>query len=136
MKHLVFLLLLLPLSLISWKQPESQHVRHASFQSVSAPTDTIRLHEMRFADFMSPNGDGYNDRFVITHIAEYPANILKIFNRWGDMVYMAEPYENEFDGYSNVSGAQLNNKLADGVYFFEFSDGLGNKVNGNLTIKR
>ncbi|HLG35528.1 MAG TPA: gliding motility-associated C-terminal domain-containing protein, partial [Bacteroidia bacterium] len=62
----------------------------------------------------SPNGDGYNDHFVI-HCIEYSFNRdnkLIIFNRWGNEVYSKDDYLNEWYGQNNDGGL-----LPDGTYF-------------------
>ncbi|PVW12833.1 Ig-like domain-containing protein [Marixanthomonas spongiae] len=67
----------------------------------------------------TPNGDGVNDRFVISCIENYPNNKLQIFNRYGSVVYKANNYSNEWDGRANVSG--ISNKgevLPAGTYFY------------------
>ena len=61
----------------------------------------------------SPNGDGIGDFFTIENIAYYPANELKIFNRWGNMVFERIGYANNWNGES-LEGQ----KLPDGTYFF------------------
>ena len=48
-------------------------------------------------DAFSPNGDGTNDVFVITNIEYYPSNKFLVFNRWGNKVYEATPYNNQWD---------------------------------------
>lgn len=50
---------------------------------------------------MTPNGDGFNDTFWILNIEAYPDNELQIFNRWGDLIYEANGYANEWDGTRN-----------------------------------
>ncbi|MET1259864.1 gliding motility-associated C-terminal domain-containing protein [Flagellimonas sp. DF-77] len=54
-----------------------------------------------FYNEFSPNGDGVNETFVIDCISRYPNNTLKIYNRWGNLVFEANGYNNEFDGRSN-----------------------------------
>lgn len=75
----------------------------------------------------SPNGDGYNDRFVIDGIT-YTSNTVRIFNRWGQLVYEANNYQNQWDG----------GELPDGTYFYEVI--LNHKkeepYTGHLTILR
>ena len=44
----------------------------------------------------SPNGDGINDLFVIKGLDMYPHNSIVIFNRWGDKVFAASPYQNTY----------------------------------------
>ena len=49
----------------------------------------------------SPNGDGKNDKFVVHGIDVYPNNHITIFNRWGNIVYQTDGYNNQWDGYNN-----------------------------------
>ena len=62
-------------------------------------------------NFISPNDDGKNDAFEITANDEIE---LRVFNRWGKEVYMAENYQNNWTPKD----------LPPGVYFYEiiFSD--------------
>ncbi|MCB9267140.1 MAG: gliding motility-associated C-terminal domain-containing protein [Lewinellaceae bacterium] len=63
------------------------------------------LEEPAFGLFI-PSGlvqddDGPNGTFAIEGLEEYPGNELFILNRWGDVLYHARPYENNWDGYYN-----------------------------------
>lgn len=98
--------------------------------------DTLKMNDMIFADFFSPNGDGFNDTFVIINVENWPGNSLKVFNRWGEVVYLSSPYQNDWNGTNNQGGALINNQLTDGVYYFEFYNGMGAKSSGKVTIKR
>ncbi len=67
----------------------------------------------------SPNGDGNNDGFVIKGLELYPENELLIINRWGDEVYKAAPYRNDWAGQSQGKGLTLyGNELVEGTYFY------------------
>ena len=67
----------------------------------------------------SPNGDGKNDGFVIKGLEYYPDNELVIFNRWGDEVFKAAPYRNDWDGQSQGKGLTLyGTQLVEGTYFY------------------
>jgi hypothetical protein len=44
----------------------------------------------------SPNSDEINDLFVIRGIENYPSNDFVVFNRWGDPVFDAQPYTNNW----------------------------------------
>lgn len=67
----------------------------------------------------SPNGDGNNDGFVIKGLELYPDNELLIINRWGDEVYKAAPYRNDWAGQSQGKGLTLyGNELVEGTYFY------------------
>ncbi len=46
----------------------------------------------------TPNDDGVNDTWVVRNIFLYPGNSVKIFNRWGNLLYEASPYSPEWDG--------------------------------------
>jgi len=46
----------------------------------------------------TPNGDGKNDYFAIKGLENYKFNEIKIFNRWGNMVYTTISYKNDWAG--------------------------------------
>ncbi len=64
--------------------------------------------EIGIPNVFSPNGDGENDRFVIEGILG-TTNTVRIFNRWGQMVF-------ESNNYRNTWAA---NDVSDGTYFYE-----------------
>ncbi len=66
----------------------------------------------------TPNGDGLNDVFIIPELADnpgdYPRNSLSVINRWGDVVFEASPYNNDWDGTHYRTGEPL----PPGTYFY------------------
>ncbi len=62
---------------------------------------------------LTPNGDNVNDILVIEGIEEFPNNELLIVNRWGDVVYKAKPYMNNWGG-EGTDGSLL----TQGTYYF------------------
>jgi gliding motility-associated-like protein len=66
----------------------------------------------------SPNGDGINDFFVIRGILTYPNNSIEIYNRWGNRVFEASPYQSNWDGRSSHHLTIGNNELPVGTYFY------------------
>lgn len=84
----------------------------------------------------SPNGDGKNDWFVIDGIENYPNNTFTVYNRWGNVVYEAKPYNNEWDGrWDNESRA--GEGLPIGTYFYILD--LGNDtepITGSIYLNR
>ena len=72
--------------------------------------------ELFFPNVITPNDDGFNDEFTILNVEYYPENNLKIFNRWGRLVF-------EMNGYSNSWGGE---GVSNGVYFYNFSTGDNN----------
>ncbi len=71
---------------------------------------------------ISPNGDGMNDAFVIGCLND-PAvlgtiNDLAVYNRWGELVFAADNYQN------NWTGTDMNNdELDEGGYMWVFTIG-------------
>lgn len=50
---------------------------------------------------ITPNGDGINDIFVVPCLEDntaFPNNEVSIFNQWGDEVFRARPYNNDWGG--------------------------------------
>jgi len=46
-------------------------------------------------------------------------NSLKVYNRWGRLVFEAEAYQNNFNGEAtNTLVVDADKKLPDGVYFY------------------
>ncbi len=77
--------------------------------------DTITLIEpgdIKLPNGFTPNGDGFNDFYVIKGIQGYPENQVNIFNRWGNLVFSSKGYTNNWQGNSNDG-----NVLPDGTYF-------------------
>ncbi|MDA8629837.1 gliding motility-associated C-terminal domain-containing protein, partial [Bacteroidia bacterium] len=87
----------------------------------------------------SPNGDGVNDNFQIPGIEAYKNNKVIIYNRWGNVVYQASRYQNQWDGTSNTGIRVLDTdgKVPDGTYFYFVDLGDGSKPrSGSLYINR
>ena len=80
---------------------------------------------------ISANGDGQNDYLHIEGIERYRDNNLKIFNRWGVLVYEKDGYRNDtepFDGHSNGRATiSAGSKLPQGTYYYilEYQDSVG-----------
>jgi len=91
---------------------------------------------------VSADGDGHNDYFKIDGIEYYPKNNLKIFNRWGVLVYEKDGYSDEapFDGHSNGRATiSADSKLPQGTYYYileyEDSDDQSHTEKGWLYLK-
>jgi gliding motility-associated-like protein len=78
----------------------------------------------------SPNGDDINDKFVIKNADKYPGNEVQVFNRWGNKVYADKNYRNSWDG------TWQGKPLPDGVYFYIFDTGKGEKHSDCVVIRR
>lgn len=66
--------------------------------------------EDELPNVITPNGDGANDYFFIDEAPIFPNNRLTITNRWGQVVFEEDGYNNSFNG----------DGLNDGVYFYTF----------------
>jgi hypothetical protein len=47
-----------------------------------------------------------------------PTAEIQIYNRWGNLVFKASPYLDDFDGHSNVGGTLGTDYLPSGTYFY------------------
>lgn len=87
--------------------------------------------DINIHNVITPNGDGINDVWVIEGISSYPGNRVQVFDKWGDMVYSQDHYDNTWNGAT----------LPDGTYFYvvELVSGTNDKgksLKGSLLIKR
>ncbi len=87
---------------------------------------------------ITPNGDGMNETLVFdiitfTPAEDFPDNEIIIFNRWGDIVFQAKPYTNNWDGRSD-SGTDL--PEATYYYILRLNIAEGTIYRGNVTIVR
>ncbi len=85
----------------------------------------------------SPNGDLINDLFHIRGLEYYPNNGITIYNRWGDKVFAANPYNNDWDGTTTMGLRVGGNLLPVGTYFYTFDFGNGNPIiKGTIYLNR
>lgn len=68
-------------------------------------------------EVFTPNDDGKNDLFVIRSETLTKINI-KVFNRWGALVYSHAEYDNSWNGTANAGMMVGNNKLPQGTYYY------------------
>lgn len=81
-------------------------------------TDTVKLTVLlktfngKVSNLFSPNGDGINDNWYIEGIQNYADNKVFVYNIYGNEVYKAEGYVNDWQGtYKGTA-------LPDGTYFY------------------
>ena len=95
-------------------------------------TDNLQIvaESCEIPNVISPNGDGVNDFFYTQFANNYNDVNLKVFNRWGRVVYKTEAYTN------NWNGLNMNDKpLADGTYFYVLTYNSGTKeATGTINI--
>ncbi len=82
-------------------------------------------------NILTPNGDGFNDEFVINNISEYANCDLTIYNSWNDVVYSVKGYQNNWKG-TNTGG----NILPSGAYYYIIKCDDKPVLKGNINILR
>ncbi|MBO3116795.1 gliding motility-associated C-terminal domain-containing protein, partial [Winogradskyella sp. DF17] len=86
----------------------------------------------------SPDGDGVNETFIIDCLERFPNNTLEVYNRWGNLVYSKQGYQNDWAGTSNGRVViNQSNELPVGTYYYvlDLGDGSEPRV-GWLYINR
>ena len=92
---------------------------------------------LRIGEAFSPGKkDGLNDYFVIENLQHHNRAKLRVYNRWGSLVYSSDNYKNNWDGKSN-RGSSVGSELPTGTYFYILEiEGKSEKINGSVFIKR
>ncbi len=68
--------------------------------------------DLQISNLLTPNGDNQNDTWKIDQPNLIKGCDVKIYNRWGQVLYETNDYNNEWDGTKN------GDPLPDGVYFY------------------
>jgi gliding motility-associated-like protein len=68
------------------------------YTNVATVTLIANFAALTIPNLFTPNGDGINDTFEILNIDQYPVNELQIVNRWGNEVFRAKGYRNNWTG--------------------------------------
>ncbi|MDA7743651.1 gliding motility-associated C-terminal domain-containing protein [Flavobacteriales bacterium] len=75
--------------------------------------DEIPIEETQI---ITPNNDGLNDALYLENLYLYPQHRIRIYNRWGALVYEASPYENNWQGTWEANGS--GEALPSATYYF------------------
>ena len=96
--------------------------------TVDDPTRTFITFTPEYLEIfnlVTPNGDGLNDFFEIRGVENFPNTFVRIYNRWGVLVFETENYENNaasdrvFKGFSKGRiTIQQNKRLPVGTYYY------------------
>lgn len=79
----------------------------------------------------SPNGDGKNDTWAIKYLETFSEGTITVFNRYGQKVFFASPYNVPWDGKFNGADVPV------GVYYYIIEPNNGRKkYTGSVTLLR
>jgi len=93
--------------------------------------------EFSIPEGFSPNGDGINDNFIITGIDNYPALSIMIFNRWGNKIFEANPYNNDWNGTASMGLTFGADEVPVGTYFYLIDLGDGSEmIKGTIYLNK
>jgi len=88
----------------------------------------VQLCDIKIPNVITPNADGVNDRFVIENLEILSLANLKIYNRWGKLIYESEHYKNDWDAKG----------VSEGTYFYtleiQYVNGIIKNYNGTITV--
>lgn len=97
--------------------------------------DTIKVTQvfcnLFIPNVFTPDGDQFNNALTFQGIDQYNGNTLKVWNRWGRMVYESDNYRNNW--------IPSEDEARDGVYYYQLGinrpSGM-EVIEGNVTILR
>ncbi|MEC3966017.1 gliding motility-associated C-terminal domain-containing protein, partial [Flagellimonas halotolerans] len=88
-------------------------------------TVTVVVEAIEVNQMLTPNGDLKNDFLFIRGVEYIKSSSIRIFNRWGTLVFEGNNYDNVnnvFDGrVRGKSALSVNDYLPAGVYFYIFN---------------
>ena len=99
------------------------------------PQDSLVIYEG-----FSPNDDNTNETWEIAGIENYPNNTVQIYNRWGNLLFEVQGYNNQDKAWGSDSSVGLilgSKNVPDGTYFYLIDLGDGSPIRkGYITVHR
>ncbi len=100
--------------------------------------------EIEVFNVITPNDDGIHDVLTITGLEDYPDNSIRIYNRWGVLVYGTQAYNTQGNVFNGTSEGRVtvdsDRKLPVGTYFYilDYKNNIGENKSrsGYLYINR
>jgi gliding motility-associated-like protein len=83
-------------------------------------------------DAFTPNGNNYNDTWVIPGLEGYTTKSMEVYSRYGTIVYEAATYNNDWDGTLLNTGTPV----PDGTYYYILTLNGGKQLNGYVYVNR
>ena len=79
-----------------------------TIEGLCGDEDTVILDivacDVEVVNVFSPNGDEQNDELVFRNLSSFPGNELKVFDRWGNLVYRKSNYGNNWRAEGVAAG--------------------------------
>jgi len=73
------------------------------------------IEEIKLITIITPNGDGDNDALIFEGLENFPENTLRIYNRWGNLVYGKNGYQ---QGDELWRGDKYGEELPSDTYYY------------------
>jgi gliding motility-associated-like protein len=117
-------------SSISFTNLDTSHFYRAAVKSGTCPlryTEAFQIHVIgeegiKIYNGFTPNGDAYNDEWIIDSLQYFQENLVEVFDRQGDLVFKASGYNNRETVWKGEH-QQKGEELPDGTYFYRISPG-------------
>jgi gliding motility-associated-like protein len=82
-----------------------------------------------FPNAFSPNGDGINDVWRVTHLNTYSTAKVEVFDRYGQVVFSSTGYNKPWDGTAKGKALPV------GVYYYVIHLGVvPQPLTGSITL--
>ncbi|MFM7645005.1 MAG: gliding motility-associated C-terminal domain-containing protein [Sphingomonadales bacterium] len=83
-------------------------------------------------DAFTPNGNNFNDTWVIPGLEGYNTKEMTVYSRYGTLVHYSSQYNNDWDGTLLNTGTPV----PDGTYYYILNLDGGKQLNGYVYINR
>jgi len=83
-------------------------------------------------DAFTPNGNNFNDTWVIPGLEGYNTKEMTVYSRYGTLVHYSDKYNNDWDGTLLNTGTPV----PDGTYYYILNLDGGKQLNGYVYINR
>lgn len=82
---------------------------------------------------MTINNDGQNDNFIVEGVEFWPNTMVKVYNRFGNLVFESDSYNNDWNGSLNES----NRMISSGTYYYLIQRSIDQEAqSGFITVIR
>ena len=85
---------------------------------------------LEISNVCTPNGDGSNDTWKVSDLNQINGCTVQIFNRWGQLVYETNDYQNDW------GGTKEGEPLPDGVYYYAIGCDEEREYKGSINLMR